>query len=806
MGWSMVNRSYRIAFLILSAALGCSSPGGSNPVEKDVVHADATVDVSSGEVTILPTDVMDPQDVLADLPPGDLKGEMLGDDCEENPGQFGCLCDANDDCLSGFCIFHKGERICTEYCTEECLEGFECAFWETASPDPLYLCKSLFPSLCLPCSHSADCLSAGDRCLVRPDGSGSFCGSPCESTHDCEDAGSYKCVAMATTEGDEVSQCAPAASECSCTDYAVSEALGTPCFQENEWGTCGGWRTCTEMGLTTCDAASPTEEICGNEVDEDCDTILDDADVCVICSCDGKECGDDGCGESCGSCPINHVCQVEGLCVCVPNCAGKECGDDGCGTPCGKCDPGTMCLFGVCEDGCENDEGCPALKECVDGFCQPDVPDLVHLQLPVEVATVPGETTVALHVLVHEAGVTEGGGAGDGVAVQVGFGDPAFDPQANPQEWLWKDAEYKAEQNEQGELWTATLTNATSGTYGFTFRVSLDGTHWVYADASGSADGYQAEKLGVWQVAHFPTIESIVPNHGTVLGGQEVTVTGSHFAEGLKLSVDGLEVPATVVDANTITFVSPKHGAGDVSIAVVALSGLGVVAGDDYRYVLRFTPTVDGDLGEWSGFFIVATNDIESNWDPAANHLNTLYASFDDGYLYLAVAGVAEWNNYILGYVDVDFGSDSGTADMLALSDNDGDGDLDDALSNALHVDVAGFGADYGFGSKGMLSFQQGDVLDNAVVVGWRELGLPYDLAWLQGSVQCGDAGCEAAISLATLYGGQVPTALTPLAAFAKLVDRYGDLGGISNQTLPGTFSGDDISAVTAVATFDLWL
>ena len=261
-----------------------------------------------------------------------------------------------------------------------------------------------------------------------------------------------------------------------------------------------------------------------------------------------------------------------------------------------------------------------------------------------------------------------------------------------------------------------------------------------------------------------------------------------------------------MVDGQTVTFVTPPHGAGDVAIAVDAQSGLGVVAGDGYRYVLRFTPTVDGVLTDWSQPFLIGTNSIVSDWDAATNHLDDLYAAFDAQYLYLAVVGGAEWNNYILGYVDVDFGTDSGVSEMLALSDNKGDGDLDDALSNTLHVDAPGFGADYGFGSKGMASFHQGDGLENSANVGWRELGLPYDLAWLQGSVQCGEAGCEAAIPLATIYGDKVPSNLTAIAVFAKLVDRYGDLGGISNQTLPGFSNPDDAAAVGTVATFDLWL
>ena len=48
--------------------------------------------------------------------------------------------------------------------------------------------------------------------------------------------------------------------------------------------------------------------------------------------CEGKECGDDGCGGSCGNCAPSDTC-INGQCVCVPTCAGKECGDDGAVVP-----------------------------------------------------------------------------------------------------------------------------------------------------------------------------------------------------------------------------------------------------------------------------------------------------------------------------------------------------------------------------------------------------------------------------------------------------------------------------------------
>ncbi|MCB9785324.1 MAG: hypothetical protein H6744_01405 [Deltaproteobacteria bacterium] len=71
-------------------------------------------------------------------------------------------------------------------------------------------------------------------------------------------------------------------------------------------------------------------------------------------ACDGltpespKQCGDDGCGHTCGTCAEDESC-TEGLCVvCVPQCDGQECGDDGCGGSCGQCSDGQVCDGGLC--------------------------------------------------------------------------------------------------------------------------------------------------------------------------------------------------------------------------------------------------------------------------------------------------------------------------------------------------------------------------------------------------------------------------------------------------------------------------
>lgn len=104
---------------------------------------------------------------------------------------------------------------------------------------------------------------------------------------------------------------------------------------------------------------------------------VETAGTCVP-DCSGKQCGDDGCGGTCGTCPAGEHCS-SGACVpdCVPNCEGRECGDDGCGGVCGFCPQGKVCgawddVWGLCVDPpCTPD--CTG-RECRDGGC-PDQPD-----------------------------------------------------------------------------------------------------------------------------------------------------------------------------------------------------------------------------------------------------------------------------------------------------------------------------------------------------------------------------------------------------------------------------------------------
>ena len=126
--------------------------------------------------------------------------------------------------------------------------------------------------------------------------------------------------------------------------------------------------------------------------------------VCISqCSpnCNNKECGDNGCGGSCGSCSTGRTCS-SGVCVstCTSSCQslGYQCGSQWiCGSylNCGTCSSGQTCSNGICTTACTShyekrcysddvywynscgnregrEENCDSDERCHDGECERD--------------------------------------------------------------------------------------------------------------------------------------------------------------------------------------------------------------------------------------------------------------------------------------------------------------------------------------------------------------------------------------------------------------------------------------------------
>lgn len=436
----------------------------------------------------------------------------------------------------------------------------------------------------------------------------------------------------------------------------------------------------------------------------------------------------------------------------------------------------------------------------------PNLVDYAALLPPLSITSFTGSKTGMVYAEVWEPNVTPGQGPGPGLKAELGFGAEETDP-AN---WSWSPATYDSESG-NNDVWKGAFQSpAQPGVFRYTFRFSLDGENWVYADSDFGTPGFQVDKAGTWEVlepGQGPVIVDIIPPFGTVLGGTTVTLSGFGFDQQLSVSVGGTAVVPISVSEKSVVISTPKHAAGPVDVEVKNPDGKTAIKKNGFDYVLKFTPSTDGDLGEWDPLFLVATNSIESNWDPKKNALSALYIAYDDNNLYVGVDGFVEAlpdgaGNYILGYIDVDFPMASGPADFKVLFDNDGNGDLDDALSNVLGVTVPGFGVEYGFGTRGMESYLEGGELGDSKFAGWRFLFPTNDFAWVQGTVKCSPTAMEAQISLATLFNGAIPPQST-LALFVKITNGYGGYLGLSNQTLPGYFNPDAVEEIGSVVKLD---
>jgi hypothetical protein len=148
--------------------------------------------------------------------------------------------------------------------------------------------------------------------------------------------------------------------------------------------------TSAAMGDAAPDAPA---EVVGADVpdgtaDVPVDAAADASAVACVPVCVGKDCGDDGCGGTCGTCkdPAKPFCDtLVGKCgaTCIPECLGKNCGDDGCGGVCGTCAGDTDCSEGHCTaKGWTCKPGWYAAGDSCDCGCGVLDPDCADTSLP----------------------------------------------------------------------------------------------------------------------------------------------------------------------------------------------------------------------------------------------------------------------------------------------------------------------------------------------------------------------------------------------------------------------------------------
>ena len=211
-----------------------------------------------------------------------------------------------------------------------------------------------------------DVPGSGNRVPEDEAGEPDVCQPNCQGKECGDDGCGGGCGACSESIGGEAIWECDLAGQC-----VLLKIAGVPCTEDAECHS--GWCVETSQGLlcsVPCVEECPEGRICEKVSDSE------PYNACVPClsDCEGKECGPDGFGGSCGECEEGLACH-DGLCVpqgCQPNCDGKACGDDGCGGTCGICDDGLECLntkFGLqCTTQCELFT-CPAGQFCLFGLC-----------------------------------------------------------------------------------------------------------------------------------------------------------------------------------------------------------------------------------------------------------------------------------------------------------------------------------------------------------------------------------------------------------------------------------------------------
>jgi len=83
----------------------------------------------------------------------------------------------------------------------------------------------------------------------------------------------------------------------------------------------------------------------------------------------------------------------------------------------------------------------------------------------------------------------------------------------------------------------------------------------------------------------IPTITQITPAYGPSTGGTNVTINGSNFEIGAKVTFDGVEAKNVMNNATEITCTVPQHEPGTVDVKVTNPDGQSTVCTSCYTYV-----------------------------------------------------------------------------------------------------------------------------------------------------------------------------------------------------------------------------
>ncbi len=220
---------------------------------------------------------------------------------------------------------------------------------------------------CAVCPNDCPC-PAGQICNMRgecEEANGEYCGDGlCAANEDCqscpEDCG--ECEAVFSPVGCEgTTNCSLEGCDRSfeaplyfaeqllelphCEGYIPEWVFSRNCFVDSyEWEDLEeGYRGC-DIWYLYCpcsDGSYQWAEWDSSSLQEEPSCVNPPSSCVCVPDCEDNECGSDGCGGSCGSCPYDNETCEDGTCVCPPGCrqgsvccGGAYCAGDCIGTPC----------------------------------------------------------------------------------------------------------------------------------------------------------------------------------------------------------------------------------------------------------------------------------------------------------------------------------------------------------------------------------------------------------------------------------------------------------------------------------------
>jgi len=225
-------------------------------------------------------------------------------------------------------------------------------------------CKWVSSENLYTCAPDNQCMGCVDDC--QPDDTG--CSSNLTHSLSCGQGDDDACLEPVFTLCDPGYICDPAAGQC--ISSCVGNCAGKECGPDGCGGECGACEFPEECVDTDCEVVNPggVGDPCsvGAQCASSLCLVTEAGKICTI-SCVGQVVCPPG--YQCEDIPIEtgslEACMPSGECASA--CSSKQCGDDGCGGSCGTCPADLECSAGLCKH--KSGQDCDASVECASGLC-----------------------------------------------------------------------------------------------------------------------------------------------------------------------------------------------------------------------------------------------------------------------------------------------------------------------------------------------------------------------------------------------------------------------------------------------------